>query len=350
MTAMALFFDMLKDWGLYDENNHNKSYNTYTHDTNLVQFAGLDESEKIKSTEWNYIWAEEANEFTYEDYIIFKTRLSGHCDPGELNQFFLSLNPIDSYGWIPTKAAKEDDVTVIHSTFMDNPFLPPAYVKTLTDLMYQDENFYRVYALGEWGQLEGLVYKNYQVIPEMPTFTNAKWVYGLDFGLVNPSALIKVYLVDGRFYAEERIYETNLTVADIIEKLSHEERGDIYGDPSAKMMIEEIRRAGYNAYEGIKDVKTSIDLVQRQTISIPASSAHLVREIQSYRWKKDPNDPTHFIPEVVKFNDHAMDAMRYAIYGLTERYGFATQMPGEIRPIQTLHYKADRRAIIGRRN
>ena len=341
---MLVFFDMLKDYGLYDETKHNRSYNTYELDDNLVQFAGMDESEKIKSTEFNYIWMEEANEFLYEDYIILKTRLSGPVLPGERNHLYMSLNPIDEFGWIPKRACQESDVTVIKSTFLDNPFLSKDYVKVLTDLIYQDENYYRVYALGEWGHLEGLIYKNYKVIPELPKFEKAKWAYGLDFGLVNPSAMVKVYLYNDRFYIEERLYQTNLTVSDIIEKLSHEERGDIYGDPSAKMMVEEIRRAGYFAYEGVKGVKESIDLCQRTTLFIPQSSANLIREIQSYQWKKNPDDPTHFLPEPVKFNDHAMDAMRYAIYGLTERYGFATQRPHETKPIQTLHYINDRRS------
>ena len=342
MSCMLVFFDMLRDYGLYDEDKHNKSYNTYTYGTNLVQFAGMDESDKIKSTEFNYIWMEEANEFLYEDYIILKTRLSGPHEPTEMNHLYMSLNPVDELGWIPTRACLESDVTVIHSTFVDNPFLSPEYIKVLTDLIYQDENYYRVYALGEWGHLEGLIYKNYKIVPELPDLNGAKWAYGLDFGLVNPSALIKVYLVQDRVYLEEKLYQTNMTNSDIIEKLSHEERADIFGDPSAKMLIEEIRRAGFFAYEGIKGVKESIDLMQRQTLYIPESSANLIKEIRSYQWKKDPNDPTHFLPEPVKFSDHALDAARYALWGLVERYGRPTARPTNAKPIPTLHFSGIR--------
>jgi len=335
---MLVFIDMLKDWGMYDPEKHNKTFNTYEFGDNLVQFAGMDESEKIKSTEWNYVWMEEANEFTYEDYIVLKTRLSGPISPGESNHIYLTLNPIDEFGWIPQRACKETDITIIKSTFQDNPFLSKEYIKTLTDLIYQDENFYRVYALGEWGHLEGLIYKNYKVIPEMPEMPEAKWAYGLDFGLVNPSALVKVYLWDDKFYLEERLYSPGLTTLDIIERLSHETKGDIFGDPSAKMLLEEIRQAGYNAYEGIKGVKESIDLCQRQTLYIPSSSTHIIKEIQSYQWKKDPTDTNRYLSEPVKFNDHAMDAMRYAIYGITERYGFATARPRPGVSIRTLHF------------
>jgi phage terminase large subunit len=349
MTSMLLFFDLIKEYGIYSEKFHNKTFNTYEYNGNLVQFFGLDESEKIKSTEFNYIWMEEANEFTYEDYTNLKLRLSGKCLPGEMNHLYLSLNPIDAHNWIATRASKEADVEVIHSTFKDNPTLSSEYIKTLTSLMEQDENFYRVYALGEWGMFEGKIFSNYIVIPELPKMENARWAYGLDFGLVNPSALVKVYLFNDKFYIEERLYRAGMTNADIIERLSHEERGDIFGDPSAKMMIEEIRRAGYMAYDGHKGVKESIDLCQRQKLFIPESSQNLLKEIRSYAWKKD-KEGSGFMPEPVKFNDHAVDAMRYAIWGLTERFGFATARPTNTQPIQSLTFsgQTDNNKILDR--
>ena len=338
MSTMLPFIDMLKSYGIYSEAAHNKTFNSYIHNKNFIQFFSLDDAEKIKSTEFNYIWMEEANEFSYEDYINLKLRLSGAKFKGEQNHLYLSLNPIDANGWIPERAVKEQDVEVIKSNYLDNPFLSIDYVKNLNDLMQQDEAYYRVYVLGEWGKLEGKIFTNYKLIPALPDMTGAKWAYGLDFGLINPSALVKVYLFGDRFYIEERLYKEGLTNKDIIEKLSHEERGDIYGDPSSKMMIEEIRRAGYPAWEGHKGVKESIDLMQRQTLYIPEESVHLTKEIQGYCWKKDPNDREKFISEPIKVNDHALDAARYAIWGITERYGFATKRSVAPEPIKTLHF------------
>lgn len=237
----------------------------------------------------------------------------------------------------------EKDVEIIHSTYSDNPFLPKDYVESLENLIHEDINYYRIYALGQWGKLEGKIYSNYEVIPELPNMSDSKWAYGLDFGLVNPTALIKVYMYKDHFYLEQRIYRAGLTNKDIIEKLTHEERGDIYCDPSAKMMTEEIRQAGFAAIEGHKGVKEGIDLCQRQKLYIPQSSTDLIKEIQSYAWKKDPNGPG-FIAEPVKFNDHGVDAVRYAIWGLTERWGYATKRPGMApAPIKTLHFTGGKR-------
>ena len=336
MTALKMFLDLLKDYGLYEVENHNRSFNTYSLNGNLIQFFGLDEAEKIKSAEFNYIWMEEANEFTYTDYVTLKTRLSGKTSDDEINHMYLTLNPIDANNWIPTRAAHEEDVEVIKSNFMDNPYLDDSYKKVLTDLINQDENFYRIYALGEWGMVQRRIYTNFTVVPALPQMKNAHWAYGLDFGQVNPSCIIRAINHDDKFYIEECLYESGLTNSDLIEAFSHLERGDIYGDPSAKMMITEIRRAGYSAHEGHKGVKESIDLCQRQTLYVPESSTNLIKELQSYQWRADKDG--NILSEPIKYNDHAVDAMRYAVWGITERFGFATQRPRSTEPIKSLSF------------
>ena len=138
MTAMKLILDLMKDYGVYNLNNHNKTSNTYSCNTNTIQFFSLDEVEKIKSANFSYIWMEEANEFSYEDYTVMKLRLRQPTRDGEVNQMFLSLNPIDANNWIATKLISEEDVKVIKSTFNDNPFLYMSYIKTITDLIKHD--------------------------------------------------------------------------------------------------------------------------------------------------------------------------------------------------------------------
>lgn len=341
MTTLKLMLDLLKEYGIYQEEKHNKSFNTYEYGTNLIQFFGLDEAEKVKSAEFNYIWMEEGNEFVYEDFTVLKLRLSGKIKEGEQNHIYISMNPIDAHNWIATKAIKESDVEVIHSTFQDNPYLHQDYIDLLTDLINQDENAYRVYVLGEWGLLEGKIYSNYKIIPELPIMSGAKWAYGLDFGLVNPSAAIKVYLLNDKFYLEERLYQRDLTNSDIIEFFSHEDKGDIYGDPTEKQLIAEIQRAGYNAFEGHKAVKEGIDLCQRQTLYIPQDSVHLITEIQNYHWKKnkDAIGEDIFLEEPVAYNDHCMGPIRWAIWGITSRFGFATARPRSTEPIKSLTFE-----------
>ena len=167
-SSYDLIISFLKDYGIYKESRHNKTDHVYRYKNNEMLFMGLDEPTKIKSisTGINYAWLEEANEFTQEDYQMFALQVRKASD--ELNHIYLSLNPTDEGNWIARKLVKEDGVEVIHSTYKDNVFLAQDYVQYLENSINEDDNFYRVYVLGEWGKLENLIYRNYKIIPELP--------------------------------------------------------------------------------------------------------------------------------------------------------------------------------------
>jgi phage terminase large subunit len=110
MTAMATMIELLKSYGIYDERKHNKTFNTYEYNSNMIQWFSLDQSEKIKSTNFSYLWLEEGNEFTYEDYMVLKLRLRAPVKPGELNQMFISLNPSDSTSWVAKLCGEKQSV------------------------------------------------------------------------------------------------------------------------------------------------------------------------------------------------------------------------------------------------
>jgi phage terminase large subunit len=356
VTAMDQILTLLKEYGIYQETGHNKTANIYTHKwpngdgtfiENSIFFFSIDEVSRIKSLNLNYVWVEEADELSWDEFYMLTLRMRAPIAKGETNQMFLSLNPTDAHGYVPkmlcgdkfpaqvSKGLRED-VDVIHSTYMDNPYLSQAYIQQLKESMMYDENSYRVYTLGEWGSLDHIIYKNYRVIPELPNLDGSKWCYGIDFGFVHPSAIVKVYMVGQNVYWEEKLYKSGLTNSDLIEFLSHEQRGEIYGDPSSKMMVEEVAKAGYQAYLGHKGVKESIDLCQRSTILIPASSVNLIKEIRGYQWKVNKDGTV--LDEPVKVHDDAVDAARYAHYGLVSRFGFPTQRPNSYEPIKTLHF------------
>ena len=90
ITAQKLVIGLLKEYGIYNLDAIIKpSILTSTARTH-IQFFSLDDPEKIKSFEANYLWLEEANEFTYEDYLMLKMRLRAPTK-GELNRFLSYL-------------------------------------------------------------------------------------------------------------------------------------------------------------------------------------------------------------------------------------------------------------------
>ncbi len=313
MTAYRLFIDLLKKYGLYRTRQHNKMQNFYMLGKSRVQFFSLDNPEKIKSTEFNYIWMEEATEFTHQDYITLLTRLSAPQFGGYKNQIFLSLNPNSAQSWIAKDLLPRPDISVIHSTYKDNPFLDKDYLDTLTSLKDIDENAYRVFALGQWGQNKNIIYDNFTFVDEMAQCEET--IYGLDFGFNNPSSLVEVRIADDGLYIKELLYKTHLTNSALIKKLEtlikHREL-TIYADAAEPDRIKEIFDAGFNILPAQKNVKAGILSVKQKKLFITKDSHNLIKEIQNYAWKTDLNGNT--LEEPVKFNDHALDALRYAVH------------------------------------
>lgn len=172
-----------------------------------------------QSSGWHYIWLNEATDFDEDDLLQLLLRLSEPTEEGQRNQLFMCFNPIDEYHWIKTKVLDKRenfDLEEIHSTYKDNQFLSEDYKKLVESYKYIDFNKYKVYALGEWGKLENLIYTNWDITSEY--VTNGEIIYGLDFGFTNPSALLKLVINDNDIFEEELIYQTELTNAQLIEK------------------------------------------------------------------------------------------------------------------------------------
>ena len=85
--------------------------------------------------------------------------------------------------------------------------MDPGYRELLENLKEEDSYFYQVYALGEWGTLGELILTNY-VIEEYDTNPeHYKNVHsGLDFGFVEPSALVQIGERDGDLYVLDELY------------------------------------------------------------------------------------------------------------------------------------------------
>ena len=70
-SVMRDFFEILNTHGLYDEKNHNKSESVYILNSNIVEFVSMDQPQKKRGTKRDYLWMNEANEFTLEDFSFF---------------------------------------------------------------------------------------------------------------------------------------------------------------------------------------------------------------------------------------------------------------------------------------
>jgi len=144
----------------------------------------------------------------------------------------------------------------------------------------------------------------------------------LDFGFTNPTALVRVNLdADGAVYLEEVLYETGLTNQALIQRLreiNFPRDQIIWADHAAPDRITEIQQAGYLCLPyRTHRINDGIDFVKTLRVYSNPSNVNLNREAETYSWREDKAG--NQMDEPVKFSDHAMDAMRYALWSHMHR-------------------------------
>lgn len=349
--------DILGKMGIEHLFEHYKQDLEFKYGNNMIEFAGCDDPEKIKSSDYNYIILEEATDFTLEDFKEFARRPRSPRDPRSKNiltgkrcrnHIYLLFNPINAFHWIKKNLIDEGMFKNFKEylfTHLDNPFLDEDTRQSLEDTKETDYNSYLIYCLGEWGSFDGTIYTNYDSVKTIPE-KDCYFIYGLDFGYSNnKTALIKIWIPykiiydkDGKeerlenrkpteVYEECLIYELGLTNQDLIN-LMHDKNiskdRPIYADCAEPARIKELQTAGFNVKPANKSVSDGIDNVKRVRTHISEWSPEILKEKNGYTWKKDRNgEPTG---QPLKLNDHLMDAERYAIftYGNTTHIRYRT--------------------------
>lgn len=306
-SAYRDFIEILTNSDAYRVENHNKSDLTYQVGNTLFEFISVDQFDKVKGRKRKNLYVNEANELNYQDFTQLALRTTG--------QIFLDLNPSHATDhWIEEKVKTRKDLTVIHSTYKDNPFLEKETIFEIERLKDTDPNLWRIYGLGELGISEARIFTHFKLCDELPEVYGNK-VYGLDFGFNHPTALIEVREVDDVYYAKELIYESGLLNSELIKKIEALgiSQGDIiYCDHSRADHIKEIQLAGYNAQNANKDVQKGIDTVKSKVIHLTKDSINSIKESNSYSFKVTNDGKV--LEEPVKIKDDAMDALRYAIH------------------------------------
>lgn len=324
-SCYLVMSELASEYRIKEDIHEEKVHMNWFYGSNMIHFGGLDDPEKVKSAEYNYIWPEEATEFTYDDFRQLLLRLRAPSKDGMKNQMFLSFNPIDEFHWIKTKVLDnpEYDVEEIHSTYKDNPFLDADTRKELDNLEKIDPSYYNIYSLGNWGKLENLIYKNWDIVDWVPDIAACERVgYGLDFGYNDPTVLVRVSLKGKDAYLEQILHHTKLTSSDLIQKMQDllpppeiRKKQAIYADPSRPEEIEELKKAGFWVKPAVRSIVPGIDSVKRYRLHIKSDSLDMIKEFRGYAWKKDRHG--NVTDEPLGVLDHGPDAVRYFIHTAT---------------------------------
>lgn len=302
---------------------------TCRHNGNKIIFRGMNDDkqrEKLKSITFQKgkltdVWLEEATEFTQADLEIIDDRLRGELPPGQFYQIRMTFNPVSKNHWIKKVFFDIVDPNVLthQSTYMGNRFIDDAYRARMERRKIVDPEGYRIYGLGEWGEVGGLILSNY-VIEEFDTSPERfdYMVNAQDFGFNHANALGEVGFKDGELYLCREIYEFEKDTSELI-KIADEKgiRKDIkmWCDSAEPDRIKMWKKAGYRALPVKKhpnSVKAQIDHLKQHRIHIHPSCVNTIKEIQQWKWQKNKKTG-EYTDEPVPFQDDAMAMLRYSI-------------------------------------
>ena len=140
---------------------------------NQIIFRGMNDDkqrEKLKSITFQRgkltdVWCEEATELTQADVEIIDDRLRGELPPGQFYQIRMTFNPVNKNHWIKKVFFDIPDPNVLthHSTYQMNRFIDEAYRARMERRRLVDPEGYRIYGLGEWGEIGGLILHNWEI-------------------------------------------------------------------------------------------------------------------------------------------------------------------------------------------
>jgi phage terminase large subunit len=293
---------------IYDEKSLNKSEFTYQFTNgSWVEFFSTDSEQKLRGRKRDVLFVNEANELSYLEWQQLKMRTTRFT--------IIDYNPSFSDDhWI---CGVNQDSRTYHfiSTYKDNPFLEQSIIDEIEGLRTKNQTLWQVYGLGLQAVIEGLIFKNVEIISEIPVNVKRRWV-GMDFGFTNdPTAIVEVAVQDNDLYIDERAYATQMLSSDIIRVLKSEcERMKIISESADPRLIQEIYRAGINIHPVQKfggSIEAGITKMLEFKIHITARSCNVIKEFKNYTFQQDKEGKWLNTP--IDCYNHAIDAVRYVI-------------------------------------
>jgi phage terminase large subunit len=313
-SVLVDFKEIMMNMLLWDGKLFNKTELIYTFPNgSWIEFFSTDNEQKLRGRKRDILFCNEANEITALEFQQLKLRTTKFS--------IIDYNPsFTDEHWI-TEINKDKRTKHILSTYKDNPFLEQTIIDEIESLKTKNDSLWKIYGLGIQAAIEGLIFKNVDIIDEFPFVKNS--LYGMDFGFTNdPSTAVKTYIdeITKTVYLDEIFYRTHMLTSDIIKELKTNNINRIISESADPRMIQEIKNAGINAipvdkYQG--SVQAGITKMLEYKFCITRRSTNIIKEFKNYTYQQDKEGKWLNMP-IDAFN-HAIDAIRYIF--LTEVLG-----------------------------
>jgi len=337
-TVVRDFLNIMKDWNLYELGTWNKTENIFTFSNgSFIEFLGLDMHDVGKGMRRDLVYFNEANKLKLEAYRQVASR-------SKIN--IIDFNP-DSMFWGHDLIT---DNNFIQLTFEDNEHLPKEEVESILEYKtkgYAEDgtiindywaNIWRVYGLGEVGSVEGRIYNWKQINYNEYLHINSEVYYGVDWGAVDPFAVIEAKYYDGNLYVHEINYESEneirrkLTITQqtqinglesdglvtyLFQKWGVPKNKNIIADSNRPSKIFTLRNAGWERIIAIgakSRLLDRINMLQSINIYYTSTSDNIAFEQMNYSYAKDKFGNTLETP--IDANNHTIDAIAYIVQDL----------------------------------
>lgn len=309
--AIRDFLNIMKEHGYYQDARWNKSNFTYTFETGSeIEFFSGDQPDKLRGARRHRLYLNECNNVHFDVFEQLEVRT--------YDDVWLDWNPSSEFWFYTDVLGKRDDVDHITVTYLDNEALDEQTIKSIEQRKNRPE-WWKVYGLGQLGEIEGRIYTGWDVIDEVPKEARLKAI-GLDFGYTNdPSAAIAIYEYNGGLIFDEILYRKGMSNKAIADALATYSGTLVIGDSSEPKSIDEIKSYGVNiigASKGPGSVNQGIAYIQDTHCSITKRSTNTLKEYRGYLWITDRNGKVLNTPQ--DFDNHcfAGDTLIETTFGL----------------------------------
>ncbi len=306
--AIRDFLNIMQEHKYFDDARWNKTNFTYEFETgSQMEFFSADQPSKVRGPRRDVLFINEANNVPFETYTQLEVRTR--------KIVWLDWNPVSEFWWYTDVAPKvPHDFLVL--TYKDNEALEQSIVQSI-EQRRSNRNWWLVYGEGVLGEAEGRIYKDWQLVDDVPHEARLDR-YGLDFGYSNdPTAIVAVYYLNGGYILDEKLYQKGMLNKQIADTLKNMPLAMVMADSAEPKSIDEIRLYGINiqpAQKGAGSINQGIQYVQQQRISVTKRSTNLIKEYRNYLWQSDKDGKTINVP--TQGLDHCLDALRYAMESL----------------------------------
>jgi len=304
-------YNILLSYGENPDAIHNKTDHFFKIGKSTLEYFGIrDNYAKVHGPRRELLFINEANNrVNYDDFDQLNQR-THLCT-------FVDYNPRSEF-WVHERVIPHFEHELIHSTYLDNPWLPEAELSKILWKKDKSEftNWWRVYGEGKIGINEGQIFTNWTY----GEFDNTlSYSYGLDFGFhPHPDAMLKSAIDEKRkkIYWDEKFYKSGQSTGELKKSVlqSIEKSNDlIVADCADPRMINELKTKSLTSKLKLNIVPVKKDGTVNEWIKtlldyqfvITEDSFNLQKEFNNYLW----SDKKAGIP-IDDFN-HLIDAGRY---------------------------------------